>query len=230
MSFNATVVLIGVDIPGSGLLREGRPDARSGQWTLPATRRGRSDQAATQTERRFDLVDLDPFTYDTSREITAWIEHLAGTEAQLRLFGAREGMLTDGDMPEYLFRRTRGIVGLLRRLIQDGCTRAMETGREELTIPCWTRSPSTSATSPTETPGRRGSLSPRQTRRQAPPKAAQHRLRQQDHRNVKRRRMPGLRPLPRSLAPFQDEASPASSYGLPTTTPPALPRSSVTPG
>lgn len=135
MSFNATVVLIGVDIPGSGLLREGRPNAHSGQWTLPAARRGRSDQAATQTERRFDLVDLDPFTYDTSREITAWIEHLAGTEAQLRLLGAREGMLTDGDMPEYLFRRTRGIVGLLRRLIQDACTRAMETGREELTIP-----------------------------------------------------------------------------------------------
>ncbi|MDO0934231.1 hypothetical protein QQY66_22025 [Streptomyces sp. DG2A-72] len=62
MSFNATVVLIGVDIPGSGLLCEGRPDARGGQRTLSAARRGRSDQAATQTKRRFDLVDLDPFT------------------------------------------------------------------------------------------------------------------------------------------------------------------------
>ena len=37
-------------------------------------------------------------------------------------------------MPEYLFRRTEGIVGLLKRLIEDGCTKAMETGQENLTI------------------------------------------------------------------------------------------------
>ncbi len=36
-------------------------------------------------------------------------------------------------MPEYLFRRTHGIVGLLRRLIEDGCTKAIATGEEQLT-------------------------------------------------------------------------------------------------
>ena len=36
-------------------------------------------------------------------------------------------------MPEYLFRRTGGIVGLLRRLIEDGCAKAIDTGEERLT-------------------------------------------------------------------------------------------------
>ncbi|MER5563234.1 hypothetical protein ABT071_32045 [Streptomyces sp. NPDC002506] len=36
-------------------------------------------------------------------------------------------------MPEYLFRRTHGIVGLLRRLIEDGCTEAITSGEERLT-------------------------------------------------------------------------------------------------
>jgi hypothetical protein len=36
-------------------------------------------------------------------------------------------------MPEYLFRRTGGIVGLLERLIEDGAARAIDTGTERLT-------------------------------------------------------------------------------------------------
>jgi len=43
-------------------------------------------------------------------------------------------MLTDGGMPEYLFRRTSGIVGLLERLLEDGCTRAIAAGTERLTL------------------------------------------------------------------------------------------------
>jgi hypothetical protein len=42
-------------------------------------------------------------------------------------------MLTAGEMPEYLFRRTHGIIGLLRRLIEDGCAQAIATGEERLT-------------------------------------------------------------------------------------------------
>ena len=42
-------------------------------------------------------------------------------------------MLSDGDMPEYLFRRTAGIVGLLKKLIQEGCRHAIETGTETIT-------------------------------------------------------------------------------------------------
>ena len=136
MSMNVTLVLIGVGIPSSGLLREGRHDPRSGQWVLPPpTKRSKNwnDAASTQTERRFDLVNLDPFRYDTPDGIAAWVTHLAGIENHLRLFRATSGMLTDGVMPEYLFRRTSGIVGLLERLIEDGCTRAINTGEERLT-------------------------------------------------------------------------------------------------
>jgi chloramphenicol 3-O-phosphotransferase len=144
MSMSVTLVLIGVGIPQSGLLREGRHDPRTGQWLFPPsppkrgknkdTSRSWNDEAATQTERRFDLVNLDPFRYDTASDIKAWVAHLAGIEQHLRLFRAKPGMLTEGTMPEYLFRRTDGIVGLLERLIEDGCTQAIKSGREQLTI------------------------------------------------------------------------------------------------
>jgi hypothetical protein len=37
-------------------------------------------------------------------------------------------------MPEYLFRRTGGVVGLLERLIEDGCAHAIDTSAERLDI------------------------------------------------------------------------------------------------
>ena len=46
---------------------------------------------------------------------------------------ADPGMLTGGTMPEYLYRRTDGVVGLLERLIEDGCREAIDTGTERLT-------------------------------------------------------------------------------------------------
>ena len=45
---------------------------------------------------------------------------------------AAPGMLTGGTMPEYLYRRTNGVVGLLERLIEDGCREAIDTGTEHL--------------------------------------------------------------------------------------------------
>jgi hypothetical protein len=74
---------------------------------------------ATQTERRFDLIELDRFRYDAPAQITAWTRHLAGIEQQLRLMDAAPDMLTDATVPEYLYRRTNGVVGLLERLIED---------------------------------------------------------------------------------------------------------------
>ncbi|WP_344115954.1 AAA family ATPase [Streptomyces blastmyceticus] len=134
MSMNVTLVLIGVDIPRSGLLREGRYDLTSGQWHLPSKRLKVNGLEPTQTERRFDLVELDRFHYDNDVQIASWIRHLQGIEDSLRLLDARPGMLTeDSTMPEYLFHRTDGVVGLLERLIEDGCREAMESGRECLT-------------------------------------------------------------------------------------------------
>ena len=61
MSMHVTLVLIGVGIPASGLLREGQRDARTGVLLGPPIHRAqsRNDEAATQTERRFDLVSLN---------------------------------------------------------------------------------------------------------------------------------------------------------------------------
>src|SRR5262249_43059509 len=76
----AVVILVGVGIPRSGLLREGQQDVRTGEWRIPVKDKSKSpnDQAATQTERRFKLVNLDPFSYNTPEDIAAWVSHLAG--------------------------------------------------------------------------------------------------------------------------------------------------------
>ncbi|WP_240120332.1 MULTISPECIES: TniB family NTP-binding protein [unclassified Streptomyces] len=134
MSMNVTLVLVGVNIHGAGLLREGRHDPRSGQVAFPPSRhKVVHGEEATQTERRFDVVELDRFRYDTDAQIMAWTDHLAGVEGQLRLFKAKPGMLTSGSMPEYFFDRTGGVVGLLERLVEDGCREAIDSGAECLT-------------------------------------------------------------------------------------------------
>lgn len=140
MDMDVTLVLIGVGIPRSGLLREGRYDERAGQIVYDSCSRRRApksynDEASTQTERRFDLVDLGAFNYDTPAGIAAWTSHLAGIGAQLRLFETEPETLSSGDMPEYLFRRTGGVVGLLERLIEDGCAKVLGKPEEKLTIP-----------------------------------------------------------------------------------------------
>lgn len=126
MGMDVTLVLIGVAIRTSGLLGEG--------IAAGAGNRRPADGLATQTQRRFDLVELDRFGYDTPPRITTCIAHLSGLQAHLRLLRATPGMLTTGVMPEYLFRRTGGVVGLLERLIEDACTAAIESGTETITI------------------------------------------------------------------------------------------------
>jgi hypothetical protein len=136
MSLPVTLILVGVGIPKSGLLRDGRKDPRTGQWLFPPVRdrgRSRNDDAPGQTDLRFDLVNLDRFSYGTSRGIAAWTAHLAGVEQQLRLLNGHDSMLSENGMPEYLFGRTGGIVGLLKKLIQQGCRHAIETGTEMIT-------------------------------------------------------------------------------------------------
>jgi hypothetical protein len=136
MSLPVTLILIGVGIPRSGLLRDGRRDPLTGEWLFPPVKdrgKSRNDDAPGQTDLRFDLVDLDRFSYGHPASTAGWIAHLVGIEQQLRLLNARDGMLSDGDMPEYLFHHTRGIVGVLRKLIQKACRHAIETGAEEIT-------------------------------------------------------------------------------------------------
>jgi hypothetical protein len=45
------LVLVGVNIRGSGPLREGRHDPRNRQWLLPSPATAYGDELATQSER-----------------------------------------------------------------------------------------------------------------------------------------------------------------------------------
>lgn len=135
MSMSVTLILVGVGIPSSGLLRRGRYDPVAKQWIFPPVKdRGRSPnpEAATQHERRFEMIELEPFSYDSAAQTNAWISHLVAVEKSLRLLDDTDGMLSGGSMPEYLFGRTNGVVGLLEKLIQRGCRLAIEDGSERL--------------------------------------------------------------------------------------------------
>lgn len=133
MSLDVTLILTAVNIPGIGLLRESKWNKKSRQWEMPPLESTRiHGLEITQTEHRFELIELDRFRYTTPKQIQAFVNHLDGIEQHLRLLNAKRGMLTDGTMPEYLIRRTGGVVGLLGRLIEDGAQEAMDGGREVL--------------------------------------------------------------------------------------------------
>ncbi|MFJ4090891.1 AAA family ATPase [Kitasatospora sp. NPDC089913] len=133
MSMNVTLVLVGVDIVGSNLLRRASWDKRSRQWAMPPAAGGRvHGLEITQTERWFDFVEMERFRSTTPAQIQAFHDHLVGLESSLRLFNAAPGMLTGGSMPEYLMRRTNGVIGMLDRLLRGGADEAMDSGRELL--------------------------------------------------------------------------------------------------
>lgn len=131
MSLDVTLILTGVNISGIGLLREAKWNTKTRQWEMPQLESTRiHGLEITQTEHRFELIEIDRFRYTTPKQIQAFVDHLAGIERHLRLLNAKEGMLTGGAMPEYLMRRTGGVVGLLGRLLEDGAYEAMESGKE----------------------------------------------------------------------------------------------------
>ena len=106
METGATILGIGVDIPRSGLLNEGQASARS-------------RRLLTQTRRRFTVHALGSFTDETGDAYAAWLSHLKAVEEDLPLLDKTPGMLTDGDTPAYLLRRTGGVVGTLTRLMME---------------------------------------------------------------------------------------------------------------
>lgn len=150
MGLDVTLILTGVNIPGTGLLREARWHSKQRSWVMPPLESTRvHGLEVTQTERRFELVELDRFRTSTSAGIQAFVNHLKGIEEHLRLLNARPGMLTEGTMPEYLARRTSGVVGLLGRLIEDGCLEPWPAGENSWTKTSSTRSSSAAKASPT---------------------------------------------------------------------------------
>ena len=164
MDTGATLVLVGVGITGSGLLSEGTTVAGKRKDTGPAARAPQTgaqvslaapgggrlrrrlvedDAQYTQTERRFKLVHVTNFGFSTAAERRDWVSFLAGMGQQLRLVGMDKTnpgrVLTDDELPEYLFRRTGGVVGTVKNLLTAACAAAVEnpdpeTGEERLTI------------------------------------------------------------------------------------------------
>ena len=164
MDTGATLVLVGVGITSSGLLSEGTTDAavRKGKpapdagtlngatVTLAPSGGGRlrrrtveDDEQYTQTERRFKLLHITNFGFASAAERRDWVSFLAGVGQELRLLGMDKDnpgrILTDGDLPEYFFRRTGGVVGTVNRLVTEVCRAAVEnpdpeSGEERITV------------------------------------------------------------------------------------------------
>lgn len=103
METSVTVVALGVDVRGSGILYDGT--------------RGRDKQLRTQTARRFTVLDIEPFRYDTAQGIRDWVAHLAAVEAELPLLDATPGMLSE-HLAEFLYERTSGVIGVLSDWVQ----------------------------------------------------------------------------------------------------------------
>lgn len=216
MDMGATLVLIGVDVLGSGLLQGAVLDPRTGDYIIPTIRgRAASQGAETQHQRRFTLVQMGPFPYDTDEEKAAFRAHLKGIEEHVRLLDATEDMLTSGPMADYLYERTAGVVGLLECLIEDGIEAAIEAGadggREELTIDLLDQVPIDVSGAARPPRGRRRDPHPA-TAQAAQTEGSQHRLRRpRAPARPQDRIMTGAAespPLPCSLDPLPDESLP----------------------
>lgn len=116
--FPVTLLLIGVGLGERGILMEG-----------PAY----EDAVLAQTLRRTTMLDMRPYAVNTDRARRQWRTLLSTVEERLILANKRPGMLTDGDMLDYLFIRSTGHIGSLMELIRRGCARAIRTGTESLT-------------------------------------------------------------------------------------------------
>uniref|UniRef100_UPI0021CCC862 transposase family protein n=1 Tax=Streptomyces sp. TRM49041 TaxID=2603216 RepID=UPI0021CCC862 len=72
MSLDVTLILTGVNIPATGLLREAKWDKATAQWVMPQLESTRiHGLEVTQTEHRFELVELDRFRHTTAEQIRA---------------------------------------------------------------------------------------------------------------------------------------------------------------
>lgn len=110
METSVTIVAMGVDVHGSGILYDGKSN--------------REQQLRTQTARRFTVLTMDPFTYDTPSGIRAWVAHLRALEDDLFLLGKQEGMLSDA-LADYLYEKTQGVIGVLTKWVSVTAMKAV---------------------------------------------------------------------------------------------------------
>lgn len=104
METSVSIVAMGVDVRGSGILYDGKG-------------RPRDEQLRTQTARRFTVLDIDKFHYDSATDIREWVAHLKAVEEDLLLLDKQPGMLSQ-HLPEFLFQHTNGVIGVLTDWIE----------------------------------------------------------------------------------------------------------------
>lgn len=114
METSVTIVAMGVDVRGSGILYDGKTN--------------REQQLRTQTARRFTVLTMEQFTYDSSAGIRAWVAHLRALEEDLFLIHKAPGMLSD-DLADYLHEKTEGVIGVLTKWVSITAMKAV--GRTE---------------------------------------------------------------------------------------------------
>lgn len=110
METSVTVVAMGVDVQGSGILYDGKTS--------------RQQQLRTQTARRFTVLNMDAFTYDSPANIRAWVAHLRALEDDLFLLDKKEGMLSDA-LADHLYDNTQGVIGVLTKWVSVTAMKAV---------------------------------------------------------------------------------------------------------
>jgi hypothetical protein len=117
-TFPVTFFFVGVGLRARGLLDEGLSGA---------------DAAYSQTARRWNVLNLEPFEVASPEGRRTWRNLLLGIEQQIVLAEHRRGRLAD-DLSDYLFTRSTGHFASLMSLIARGCYRAVKTGIERLDV------------------------------------------------------------------------------------------------
>ncbi|WP_390888013.1 AAA family ATPase [Candidatus Mycobacterium wuenschmannii] len=134
-TFNLTIIFVGVGLAESGLLTEGRPPD-TGLEVIDHKRssgdRKLRSAVPSQTARRTTPFTMNPFLVNSQEGRRNWRNLLLAIEKKLVLANTGRGMLADA-LPDYLYERSTGHIGSLMSLINVGCSRAIRTGREELT-------------------------------------------------------------------------------------------------
>lgn len=108
---SATFIYAGINVEGSGLLREGKSKEKA---------------FASQTQHRFKIYPISPFAKESAE-----LKPLLSTfEARLALVRQPIGSLEQ--LSDYIHDRTGGFMGSISNLIREGANLAIQRGEERL--------------------------------------------------------------------------------------------------
>ena len=174
METSVSMIAMGVDVQGSGILYDGKTN--------------REQRLRTQTARRYTVLTMDAFAYDEPADIRAWVRHLRALEDDLYLLDKTSGMLSD-NLADYLWHHTQGVIGVLQKWVSvtamKAVGRADTHGGEFLTQDDFDKTPVPSIASlkndvdplsPPPTPATKRTSTKRTTARGATPNRRRNRM------------------------------------------------------